>query len=54
MNARLPQTVREFEVAEPPVHFEWQSRFGLIVIDIVDGVAYVNGERVEPAVSEAG
>lgn len=49
MNARLPQTVRELEAAEPPVHFDWQSRFGLIRIDIVGGVAYVNGERVEPA-----
>lgn len=54
MNARLPPSVREYEVAEPTAHFEWQSRFGLIVIDILDGVAYVNGERVEPAVSEAG
>lgn len=48
MNALLPEPVREFEDAERPVHFEWESRFGLIVIDIVDGVAYVNGERVEP------
>lgn len=52
MSARLPQTLRELEAAEPPVHFEWQSRFGLIVIEVVDGVAYVNGERVDPAVSE--
>ncbi len=52
MNARLPEPVREFEDVEPPVHFEWQSRFGLIVIDVVDGVAYVNGERVNPATAE--
>lgn len=52
MSARLLQTVREFETAEPPVHLEWQSRFGLIRIDLVDGVAYVNGERVDPAASE--
>ncbi|QHE87211.1 hypothetical protein [Hydrogenophaga sp. BPS33] len=49
MSARLPQTERDLEEVELPVHFEWQSRFGMIKIDIVDGVAYVNGERVEPA-----
>ena len=30
-------------------HFVWESRFGTIVVDVVDGVAYVNGERIEPA-----
>ena len=27
----------------------WQSRFGPILIEVVDGVAFVNGSRVEAA-----
>jgi hypothetical protein len=26
----------------------WESRFGAMLIEVVDGVAYVNGQRVEP------
>ncbi|TAK78017.1 MAG: hypothetical protein EPO01_21390 [Aquabacterium sp.] len=26
----------------------WEGKFGSMVIEIVDGVAYVNGEAVEP------
>jgi hypothetical protein len=26
----------------------WQSRHGAICIEVVDGVCYVNGDRVEP------
>jgi len=27
--------------------FVWESRFGLMLIEIVDGTAYVNGKRVD-------
>jgi len=27
----------------------WASRFGSMLIEVRDGAAYVNGERVEPA-----
>jgi hypothetical protein len=27
----------------------WESRFGVMLIEIVDGTAYVNGQRVIPA-----
>lgn len=49
MNARIPQDLDKCREAGAQVHFEWESRFGLILIDVVDGVAYVNGERVEPS-----
>lgn len=26
----------------------WEGRFGAMVIEVVDGVAYVNGDRVDP------
>jgi hypothetical protein len=28
--------------------YVWESRFGAMLIEVVDGVAYVNGQRVEP------
>lgn len=49
MNARLPELAQKLAESELPIRFEWESRFGLMVIDVVDGVAYVNGEPVEPA-----
>jgi len=27
--------------------YVWESRFGAMLIEVVDGVAYVNGERVD-------
>jgi hypothetical protein len=27
--------------------YVWEGRFGAMLIEVVDGVAYVNGERVE-------
>ena len=32
----------------------WASRFGPMLIEVRDGVAYVNGERVEPAAPMPG
>jgi hypothetical protein len=31
--------------------YSWESRFGSMLIEVVDGVAYVNGGRVEPTTS---
>ncbi|WP_284617159.1 hypothetical protein [Aquabacterium humicola] len=28
--------------------YVWQSRFGEMLIEVHDGAAYVNGQRVEP------
>jgi hypothetical protein len=56
MNAPLPHLALQRlrltdDVADATLtqHFVWESRFGTIVVDVIDGVAYVNGERVEPA-----
>jgi hypothetical protein len=32
----------------PALQHVWQSRFGPMLIEVVDGVAFVNGEQVEP------
>jgi len=48
MNARLPLTLDNVPEEKSTSHYVWESRFGTIRIDVVDGVAYVNGERVEP------
>lgn len=54
MNARqplsssIPESHPETgEGGKATQHYIWESRFGVIVIDVVDGIAYVNGERVE-------
>ena len=57
MNARQPVDGRVSAAADEAaqrttegasdLHFVWESRFGAITIDIVDGVAYVNGDRVD-------
>ena len=33
--------------------FVWESRFGPMLIEVVDGVAYVNGKRVDMMSSDA-
>ena len=33
--------------------YVWGSKFGEMLIEVVDGVVMVNGERVEPAPAEA-
>lgn len=49
MNARLPRSRDKVAEEKSTSHYVWESRFGTIRIDVVDGVAYVNGARVEPA-----
>lgn len=33
--------------------FVWESRFGSMLIEVVDGVAYVNGKRVDAMSNDA-
>ena len=33
--------------------YVWEGRFGAMLIEVVDGVAYVNGHRVESFVAAA-
>jgi hypothetical protein len=34
--------------------YAWESGFGSMLIEVLDGVAYVNGQRVEPAEGSHG
>ena len=34
--------------AEGVQRYVWQGRFGAMLVEVRDGAAYVNGERVEP------
>lgn len=34
---------------EGVLRYVWESRFGAMLIEVVDGVAYVNGGKVEPS-----
>lgn len=34
--------------AEGVERYVWQGRFGPMLIEVIDSVAYVNGQRVEP------
>ena len=34
---------------EGVLRYVWEGRFGAMLIEVRDGVAYVNGQRVEPA-----
>jgi hypothetical protein len=57
MNAPLhPEVLRPHEaspqealplVTEGVQRYVWEGRFGAMLIEVVDGIAYVNGERVE-------
>jgi hypothetical protein len=58
MNAPLHPEVLHLREASPQEalglategvrRYVWESRFGAMLIEVVDGVAYVNGERVDP------
>ena len=59
MNAPLHPEVLRLREASPQAalplssegvqRYVWEGRFGAMLIEVVDGVAYVNGERVDPA-----
>jgi hypothetical protein len=40
--------------AEGVLRYIWENRFGEMRIEVIDGVVYVNGDRVEPAMAEGG
>lgn len=40
-------------VSEGVLRYVWNSRFGAMLIEVQDGVAFVNGQRVEPHVASA-
>jgi hypothetical protein len=47
---RLRQDSRQETLAlatEGVQRYVWESRFGAMLIEVVDGVAYVNGKRVD-------
>lgn len=57
MNAPLlPEVLLGVDATEPELplategvqRYVWQSRFGAILIEVREGVAYVNGQPVEP------
>lgn len=64
MNAPLyPEAVRRLEetpqgelplATEGVMRYTWEHRFGDMLIEVLDGVVYVNGDRVEPAMAEGG
>lgn len=54
---RLPE--EEPPSPRPPVPvgtagYVWESRYGSMRIEVVDGTAYVNGRRVEPFGAQPG
>jgi len=47
-NAEMQEVWSAEEVGRNDVVVHWQSAFGLVVIEVRDGVVYVNGDPVEP------
>ena len=64
MNAPLyPEVLRRLDTTpqgdlplatEGVLRYVWENRFGEMLIEVVDGVVYVNGDRIEPAMAEGG
>jgi len=64
MNAPLlPEVLRRLDespqadlplATEGVLRYVWENRFGEMLIEVIDGVVYVNGDRVEPAMAEGG
>lgn len=64
MNAPLhPEVLRRLDetpqadlplATEGVLRYVWESRYGEMLIEVVDGIAYVNGDRIEPAMAEGG
>jgi hypothetical protein len=50
LSPRLGDTQGALPLAVEGVErYVWNGRFGPMLIEVVDGIAYVNGQRVEPA-----
>lgn len=64
MNApTYPEVLRRLEQApqgelplatQGALRYVWESHFGEMLIEVIDDVVYVNGDRVEPAMAEGG
>jgi len=64
MNASLlPEVLRRLDetpqvdlplATEGVLRYVWENRFGEMLIEVVDGVVFVNGDRVEPSMPEGG
>ncbi len=64
MNAPLhPEILRRLDetpqadlplATEGVARYVWQGRFGEMLIEVIDDVIYVNGDRIEPAMAEGG
>ena len=39
---------------EGVLRYVWRNRFGEMLIEVIDGVTYVNGDRVDQAMAERG
>ena len=39
---------------EGVLRYVWESRYGEMLIEVVDGIVYVNGDRIESAMAEGG
>ncbi len=61
MNAPLhPEVIRRVETAQSDLplategvaRYVWESKFGEMMVEVADGVVFVNGDRVEPAMAE--
>ena len=49
LRSELPPQADLPLATEGVLRYVWSSRWGEMLIEVVDGVAYVNGQRVEPA-----
>ena len=64
MNAPLrPEVLRRLDdtpqadlplATEGVARYVWESRYGEMLIEVLDGMVYVNGDRIEPAIAEGG
>ncbi len=64
MNASLlPEVLRRLEptpqtdlhlATEGVLRYVWETRYREMLIEMADGVVYVNGGRVEPSMAEGG
>lgn len=64
MNAPLyPENLRRLEetpqgelplATEGVMRYAWEHRFGEMLIEVIHGVVYVNGDPVEPVMAEGG
>jgi hypothetical protein len=53
LRLREPSPQEELPLAaEGVLRYVWEGRFGAMLIEVEDGVSYVNGQRVDPLPAE--